>query len=168
MENKINKKAEVYVTDFKNHICEIIKESVLDPNRKTEIIAGIYEYPRMEFLKEDFSKRKRVKNTIPMLNRCTAKLLGGGQCTRRRKDNCDVCGTHSRHAPNGFMTNKDTNPTIEIFTQEINGIFYWIDNHKNIYKTDDILKGVEDPKIIGKCKTNDDNEYSIDEFYTFE
>lgn len=165
MENKINKKAETYVSDFKNHICDIIKMSDIDSHKKTEIIASIYEYPRMEFNKEDFSKRKRVKNTIPSVNRCTAKRANGEQCTRRRKDDSEFCGTHCKSAPHGFMASKEPNPTTEIFTEEINGIYYWIDHNNNIYKTDDILRSIEKPSIIGKYKTNEDNEYGIDEFF---
>ena len=165
MENKINKKAEAYVSDFKNHVCDIIKMSDMDCHKKTEIIASIYEYPRMEFNKDDFSKRKRVKNTIPLVNRCTAKRANGEQCTRRRKEDSEFCGTHCKSAPHGFMANKESAPSTEIFTEEINGIYYWIDHNNNIYKTDDILRNIENPKIIGKYKINEDHDYGIDKFF---
>ena len=69
MDKRINKKTELYASEFKNKICQIIKENE-DTNK---IIEFIYEYPRLNFEKDDFIKRKRLKNTIPLLNRCSVK-----------------------------------------------------------------------------------------------
>ena len=66
----------------------------------------IYEYPRLVICKEDLIKRKRIKNSIPCLNRCSAKRADGDQCTRRRKDGCDFCGTHAKGTPHGLISNQ--------------------------------------------------------------
>ncbi len=161
MDKRINKKTETYVSDFKNSICEKIKKNE-DVNT---IIEYIYEYPRLNFDKDDFVKRKRLRNTVPTTNRCTAKRANGEQCTRRKKENCDFCGTHFKNAPHGLMSSANTKQKkIEVFTKDIKGIWYWIDNEGNIYKTDDILKNIENPKIIGSYKIKND-DYSINEFF---
>lgn len=160
MDKRINKKTEVYVSEFKNKICQIIKENE-DTNK---IIEFIYEYPRLNFEKDDFIKRKRLKNTIPLVNRCSAKRANGEQCTRRKKDSCDFCGTHFKNAPHGLITGENTkNKTIEIHTQDIKGIIYYIDSNSNVYAMNDILQNKKHPKIIAKYKKIDDI-YSIDEF----
>jgi hypothetical protein len=38
-----------------------------------------------------------------------------------------------------------------VFAEEIFGIVYYIDKQNNVYKTEDILEGKENPKIIAKC-----------------
>jgi len=56
-----------------------------------------------------------------------------------------------------LMTNDEepfTQPTfnLEISSEDINGIIYHIDKFNNVYNTEDILKNVENPKIIGTYK----------------
>ena len=49
------------------------------------------------------------------------------------------------------LDNQENNEKIEVFVEEIRGIVYYIDKYNNVYKTEDILEGVENPKIIAKC-----------------
>ena len=166
METKINKKSEAYVSNLKDMICGEIKLLPIEPAQKTSLLEKIYEHPRLLFDKDDFSKRKRVKNTIPSFDRCSAKLANGEQCTRRHKKSSEYCGTHNKNAPHGQMQTIDTkNNTIEIFTQDINGITQYIDHNNNIYRTDEIMKDSERPSIIGKYKKLENGDYSIDVFY---
>jgi hypothetical protein len=53
---------------------------------------------------------------------------------------------------------------MEISTEEINGIIYYIDEYDNVYHTEDILEGKENPRIITKAKKNVDNSYLIPDF----
>ena len=41
---------------------------------------------------------------------------------------------------------------VEIRAEDINGIIYHIDKFNNVYSTEDILKGVENPKIVATHK----------------
>ena len=66
MDKKFNKKAEKYITDLKCEICDKIKK--MDNTDINKVIEFIYEYPRLTFDKEDFVKRKRLKNSIPSEN----------------------------------------------------------------------------------------------------
>jgi len=104
MERRINKKLEVYVTSFKDSLRNKISE--LDLNDKTKVndlLEHIYDYQRLTLSKDDLIKRKRIKNSIPINNRCNAKRANGEQCTRRRTDACDFCGTQVKGTPHGFI-----------------------------------------------------------------
>lgn len=165
MDKRLNKKTEEYICGFKNKICQEIKISNISDDNKTSLVTLIMEHPRLVFDKDDFSKRKRVKNQIPTENRCAAKRADGEQCTRRKLGDCDFCGTHFKNAPNGVASKNDVkNKKIEIFTQEISGIIYYIDNNNNIYKMEEILQNKPNPQIIGKCKKENDN-YVLDSLY---
>ena len=100
MDKKLNRRVEAYLTNFKNHMKELILKQDLDNEKATVLVEAIYNYERLEFTKEDVSKRKRIKNAIPGLNRCNAKRANGEQCTRKQKEGHTFCGgtrrtTHS-------------------------------------------------------------------------
>ena len=84
--------------------------------------------------------------------------------TRRKKDGHDFCGTHCKSVPHGLVGVHETSTKLEIYTQDIKGIIYYIDGFSNIYKMEDILEGSQSPKIIGKYNKHDDI-YSISELY---
>lgn len=165
MEKRINNKIETYVTNLKKDICNHISGiSFQDSSEQAELLQLIYDYDRLCLTKEDFVKRKRIKNAIPTSNRCTAKRANGEQCTRRRKDECEFCGTHEKGRPHGLINVNenvnDNNKKIEVFAQEIMGIVYYIDKYGNVYNTEDVMKESENPKVIAKytCKGS---HYSI-------
>lgn len=168
MEKKLNKKIEMYVTTFK----DTLKGKVVDCNfenkeKINELLEYIYDYERMVLSKDDFIKRKRVKNSIPITNRCNARRANGEQCTRRRRDDCEFCGTHFKGAPHGLIMESSSVSDghmhkVDVFAEEIKGIVYYIDKFSNVYKTSDILDGRENPEVIAKYKKIDD-KYIIPE-----
>lgn len=165
MDKKLNKRVESYLSGFKNFIKDLIVKEDLPQDRAAELVESIYNFPRLEFTKEDVSKRKRIKNAIPGLNRCNAKRANGEQCTRKQKDGHLFCGTHVKGTPHGIMSTEDTNDSqvikSEVFAEEIHGIVYYIDKHQNVYKTEDILNNKQNPEIIGKCSKADNGQYSM-------
>ena len=166
MEKRVNKKLETYIISFKDNIKNKINELNFEDKTKTaKLIEYIYEYEKISLTKDDFVKRKRLKNSIPNMNRCAAKLANGEQCTRRRKPDCEYCGTHYKGLPNGLMDpnenpNASNKKTIDIFAEDIRGIVYYMDKYNNVYKVTDVLEGKENPQIIGKYSKNG-NEYTI-------
>ena len=168
MDKKLNKLTETYMSTFKTYIRDLILAEELDKERTTELIEKIYNYERLEFTKEDVSKRKRIKNSIPGVNRCTAKRANGEQCTRKQKDGHCFCGTHIKGTPHGVVSNdendEDQSVKGEVFAEDINGIIYYIDKYNNVYKTEDILNGIQDPEIIAKCVKLETGKYSIPSF----
>lgn len=157
MEKRLNKKIEVYITSFKNEIKDKITSLTFQDKEKiNDLLEFVYDYNRLILEKDDFAKRKRVKNSIPNINRCIAKRANGEQCTRRRKEDCEFCGTHSKGIPHGSMQTNENEPNIniqslEVTAEDIKGIIYYIDKFNNVYKTEDILEGNENPQVIANA-----------------
>lgn len=167
MERRLNKKAESYITSFKDCIREKATQLGLNNDIKsTQLLQYVYDYDRLSFNKEDFQKRKRVKNFVPIYDRCCAKRASNEQCTRRRKDESEYCGTHMKGTPHGIVDNQNeakiTTQKVEVWAQDIQGIIYYIDKCNNVYETSDIIKNQMNPKIIAKYVKNEEN-YSIPE-----
>ena len=165
MEKRLTTKVNDYITTFKNDLHNKLLNSKFEEREQmSDLIQYIFDYDKLCLSKEDFEKRKRVKNSIPEVNRCVARRANGEQCTRRRKDECEYCGTHSKGTPHGTMQSEDEdiqhNQSVDVFAQEIKGIVYYLDKYNNVYHTEDILKQKEDPKIIAKWEKNGQH-YSI-------
>ena len=167
MEKRINNKFEAYFSEFKDNIKDKASSTgLLDDPKLSNLVQYIFDYERFCLTKEDFMKRRRVKNVVHMTDRCCAKKANGERCTRRRKDT-EFCGTHLKERPHGMCTNdgekKLTGQQIEVWAQDIKGIVYYIDKTGNVYQAEDVIQGKTNPKIIAKyVKTND--VYSIPEF----
>lgn len=168
MEKRLNKKLEVWISGFKDNIREKANQIGISKNDQTnQLIQYIYDYDRLTFNKEDFQKRKRVKNVVPFFDRCCAKRASNEQCTRRKKNGIEYCGTHMKGTPHGIIDNQNENKPntqkIEVWAQDIQGIVYYIDKAFNVYQAEDIIINKLNPKIIAKYVKNGDL-YSIPEF----
>ena len=168
MEKRLNKKIESYITSFKDDVREKITQlGGQNDEKMNQLLTYIYDYAHPVLNKEDFQKRKRVKNFVPMFDRCCAKRATNEQCTRRRKEDSEYCGTHLKGTPHGIVDaqeeNKVTTQKIEVWAQDIQGIVYYVDNAKNVYKAEDIVSNKINPKIIAKYVKNGE-QYSIPEF----
>lgn len=168
MEKRLNKKVDSYITAFKDNIRNKASQMGLTKNEQVnQLIQYIYDYERLSFENIDFQKRKRVKNFVPIFDRCCAKRAAGEQCTRRKKDGSEFCGTHMKGTPHGISDstsdNKNTTQKIEVWAQDIQGIVYYIDKNENVYQTEDIISNKMNPKIIAKYVKNGE-QYSIPEF----
>ena len=171
MEQRVNKLIEKYFSDFKNDIRDTVNKLGLGGEEVNDLLKFVYDYEHLEIDNEEFIKRKRVKNIVPVIDRCIAKRSNNEQCTRRKKDdnNC-YCGTHMKGLPHGIMelvassennnSYSDNSYKIEVWGQDINGIIYYLDKKGNIYKAEDIIIKKFNPNIIGKYSKNGD-KYSI-------
>jgi len=168
MERRINKKIESYITAFKEDVKERAEELGLTNNNSlSSLVKFVYDYDRLVLVKEDFMKRKRVKNSVHLADRCCAKRANCEQCTRRRKEGSEYCGTHLKGTPHGICkldeNEKPQGQKIEVWVQDIQGIVYYIDKNNNVYQTEDIYTNKSNPKVIAKYVKDGDN-YSIPEF----
>lgn len=168
MEKRLNKKLEGYITSFKDSIKEKATNMGMTKNSEVnQLLQYIYDYDRLSFCKEDFQKRKRVKNFVPIFDRCCAKRASNEQCTRRKKEGSEYCGTHLKGTPHGIVDSqnepKNTTQKVEVYAQDIQGIVYYIDKNNNVYQAEDIVSNKLNPKIIAKYVKNGEN-YSIPEF----
>ena len=166
MEKRINKKIETYTTAFKEKILERSSQLGIKDEQLNSLMQYIYDYERLSLNKDDFLKRKRVKNVVPYFDRCCAKRASSEQCTRRKKEGCEYCGTHMKGTPHGLVENeenKQTTQKIEVWAQEILGIVYYIDKFGNVYQAEDIVNNKTNPKVIAKYVKNGE-VFSIPEF----
>ena len=175
MERRVTKKIESYQVHFKNDIQQwlnthgiILKSG--NEDKTSLFLKFLYDYPALKLMKEDFQKRKRIKNIVPNYERCTAKRANGEQCTRRKKEGCNFCGTHTKGTPHGILENNQATENskvrvkVEIWVQEIQGINYYIDTNHNVYRPEDIIQNSDTPQIIGKWLCDNQGKYSIPEF----
>ena len=71
------------------------------------------------------------------------------------KDNESYCGTHIKGAPHGFINKEqdveETQSTrVDVWIQEIKGIYYYIDKNNNVYSTEDIMGSKKNPAVVAK------------------
>ncbi len=153
---KLRQAMETEIDDFKKNIIEKLQKE----EGYTDVIQFIKDYNIRELTPEDYSKRRRVKNAIPFHEKCQAKAANGDQCSRRKKQGSNFCGTHSKACPHGVISMPETDSTvskngekvtkkqIEVWLEDINGIMYWINDSGVVYNPDDINKNIEDPRVI--------------------
>lgn len=195
MERRIGTKIESYIIDFKDAISSKIRElgiastssiastAYTNPanaanacengnnaaleNLCKQLTLFVYDYEKLKLVKEDFMKRKRVKNMVPLQQRCLAKRANGEQCTRKKKEGCDYCGTHTKGVPCSIMDKNESDApkpnqeSINIWVQNIKGIEYFIDGSHNVYKHEDVINNSTNPRIIAKYAKNDVGAFSI-------
>jgi len=160
MEKRINQKIDAFVAGFKNDMMKYVDDKEFDC--KYEIINYIKSYKGLQLTKQDFVKRKRVKNVVPYYDRCTAKKACGSQCTRRKLKDCAFCGTHNKSQPYGVMeedaVEKSGVKKVSVWAQDIKGIIYYLDNEGNVYDPSDVINNRKNPKIIAKYTKEDDTD----------
>ena len=74
-----------------------------------------------------------------------------------KKKNEQFCGTHMKGIPHGIKEDVITNnefTNIEIWSEDIQGILYYIDKFNNVYDPNDILTDSKNPEIIAKWEKN--------------
>ena len=167
MERRIKNKIETFISEFKVNLRTEIDKTNLNESQKSKLLQFLYNYPKLEISKNDFLKRKRVKNIVPILERCIAKRANLEQSTRRRKDNLTLCGTHSKGTPHGIIEISENIPKqtkIQVWAEDIKGIIYYIDNEHNVYHPLDIYQNIKNPKKIAKWVRNENGQIFIPQF----
>jgi hypothetical protein len=167
MEKQLNKQIEQYLAAFKDSIRNKMLELEFAQNPQTNsLLEFIYEYDRLIINKDELSKKKRVKQDIETEKRCSAYRADTKQCTRRKKQGSEYCGTHVKGIPNGIVSpeeecenHKHSSQKVEVVAREIDGIVYYIDDSQNVYKTEDVMNNIENPRQIGTCRKINETEF---------
>ena len=167
MEKIINKNIEEYLTKYKMEIRTKMSElKFSDDEKKNKLLEFVFDYDRLTIKKEELKKPSRLKTIIPPCLRCSAKRVNGEQCTRRKNKDGEYCGTHSKVLPYGVFdvvkNDDEVKKNINVVAENIQGIMYYIDSFLNVYNTEDILEGKEDPRIVAKAEKKN-NVYTIPE-----
>ena len=107
---------------------------------------------------------KRIKNVVPLNERCMALRANSEQCTRRKKNGHEYCGTHIKGKPHGILNEKPKNNEynkVSVWQEEIQGIIYYIDNNNNVYNAQDIVEDKISPPVIAKWLRNQNGDITI-------
>ena len=159
MEIKINKKIERHMEEYKSYILKNISKSNDEYENITYVLNN---YKKLHISKEDLNKKTRIKNTVNLEDRCQALRANNSQCTRRKQKYSCFCGTHIKGTPYGKILENNNGKLslkeeINIYTKEIQGITYYIDDKNNIYSSEEILNNSNNPTIIGRYLVKRDN-----------
>jgi hypothetical protein len=180
MEQQLNRKFEEYIIKFKENIKEKLFEiEGIDIHKASEFMGYIYDYERLIFTKEDLKNKKSKNNKLYVLHcddnhlsimnesttnnpsekneskkteKCIAILPTGQQCNKKKKKGLNYCTCHSDMLKKTDSLNIfDENINIvDIFTENVGGIIYYIDKYNNVYKTEDIMNDIRNPQIIAR------------------
>ena len=136
---------------------------IVEGDKMNEFLMFVYDYEGLKMNKDDFQKRKRTKNMVPIYDRCNANRSNGQQCTRRKKTNGDYCGTHTKFRPYGEISveEKEHTEEVELWIEDIKGIKYYLDKNNNVYENEDVLSNKRNPKTIAKWNKDENNNYEI-------
>lgn len=162
MDRKLNSKIAEYISGFKKDIKnKVLLLDFKEKDKIEELIEYIFEFDRLELTEEDVSKRKRIKNSIPSVNRCLAKRANGQQCTRTQKETEQFCGTHMKGTPHGVLNDENSKQEDkiiigEVFAHEIGGIVYYLDKFNNVFVTEDIMNNNKNPRVLTQYIKEDD------------
>lgn len=175
MEDCINDKVQRSVDIFKNDLKQFIVNMYMNTDKIKfkyenimELESFIDSYNIVSISKDDLKKKTRIKNIVPQYARCIAKIQNMERCTRRKKYG-SYCGTHQKNLPFGVIEDcTDSISSVEfkkisILAKDIQGIFYYIDDNRNVYDTNDIMNGIKNPKIVAKYEIIN-GEYHIPSF----
>ena len=161
MDKRMNSLLEQYLIKFKDDIkLKVTSLDFLEKSKGNELLEFVYEYKRMIFTKDDFVKRKRVNNIIPENERCNANKSCNERCTRRRKDESEYCGTHYKYE-NTDGVDASLVKKMDVIAKEMEGIVYYVDDFKNVYRTEDILNEKDNPQIVAKYEQLANGRYII-------
>ena len=161
VEAKINKKLNENVMRMKEYL-KNVAYSFENESDRNSIINAINNIKISNITSDDLKKRKRIKNVVPYYDRCVGKKSNGEQCTRRKKDGCELCGTHIKGTPHGKISDAVENvKKITVYAKEIRGIVYYIDDNGNVYNTEDVYENKENPRVIAKYKIDGESNYAI-------
>lgn len=162
MNKRINKTIDGWWDQTKMNLKKKIEDSPdMTPQ---QVLMYIYEQPPLIIKESDYQKRQRAKNVVPLFERCAAKRANGEQCTRRRRDSENYCGTHAKGTPHGTidMTAVESPlKKVDVWIQEISGISYYIDGQGNVYNPQDVFQNKVDPRKIFRYEKKSDGTYVI-------
>jgi hypothetical protein len=157
IELRINKKISKSFLNVKDEleikidqISKMIGNMDLNVKMEMETLKEMLNESKIEKItQEDLLKRKRVKNFVPYFDRCIGKKSNGEQCTRKRRPNSKLCGTHEKGVPHGvYSVSSCVVRKVNVYAREIKGIVYYLDEEGNVYDTNDVHNNIKNPRII--------------------
>ena len=134
---------------IKKKMNDVINAIALDYNLDEQELITKY-LPKNQIIQDD-TKTKRKRKLIPKDDCCVGRKQFGEQCTRRKKDNSEFCGSHMKSLPYGRIDDSKD------FLCKIKGKRGR--KKKNIYQNnDDYIETWLDKDLL----TSDNRDYLID------
>ena len=104
---------------------------------------------------------KRARNEVEEEYRCKAKRADGSQCSRRKLEKEELCGTHKKGQPHGLYEKKENVGVglgieenklkkIVLKIEDIGGIMNYVDEEGYIYNQEDIKMNKSNVRRIGR------------------
>jgi hypothetical protein len=162
MERRINAVITNYINKLKSDAMKYAQQLNITNNDGVQnILQFVSDYERLELKEEHFAKRQRIKHVVPPEKRCNGRRGEGTQCTRRKQDGKEYCGTHAKTSALCELVSDDSltasthnattssSKTLEVWSEEIKGIMYYIDAHGTVYDAEDIVCNKPSPRVLG-------------------
>lgn len=157
-EKRLTTKCDEYMVKLKaDLVAKGAELGIVMDEKYEQWIQYLYDYERLEITKDDLDKKKRAHTNIPLYDRCSAYRWDNKQCTRRRKDGSEYCGTHIKGMIHGKVEGEEEEECekAEVWLEDISGIMCYVDSKGNIYNSADIIENKK-AKKIGKYEKKDD------------
>ena len=179
MDDTILELAKLCMSECQKIIIKIAHLKQLDKDEMVKYVLpkDIYfnEIVNEVFLKQ---KKKTNKRNLPCGERCLGRKMDFSQCTRKRKDNTEFCGSHIKNRPNGKIGDdgscfhrkkgkrgrkRKVDPEVgknEILTTKFyhNGSLHLKDKHNIVYTYNQDF-----PVILGRYDEENKNIVPLDE-----
>jgi len=146
MNKRINKTIDKWWTVLRQDLQTQVTET---PSLTAQqLLLHLWEKSPLILKESDYQKRQRAKNIVPLYERCTAKRANSEQCTRRRRDGDNFCGTHAKGTPHGTINMDDIETPLK-------------DGEGNVYNPQDVFQNKVDPRKIHRYEKKSDGTYII-------
>ena len=161
MERRINAVIGEYIKKMKSDTMKYAQQlNITGNNGVQDVLQFVSDYERLELKEEHFAKRQRIKHVVAPEKRCNGRRGEGTQCTRRKQDGKEYCGTHMKTSALCELVNDDASAstssmespltkTLEVWSEEIKGIMYYVDVRGTIYDAEDIVCNKPSPRVLG-------------------
>jgi hypothetical protein len=161
MERRINSLIADYIKKMKSDTMKYAQQlNITGNNGVQDVLQFVSDYERLELKEEHFAKRQRIKHVVAPEKRCNGRRGEGTQCTRRKQDGKEYCGTHMKTSALCELSNDDASAstssmetsltkTLEVWSEEIKGIMYYVDVRGTIYDAEDIVCNKPSPRVLG-------------------
>ena len=161
MERRINIVIADYIKKMKSDTLKYAQQlNITGNNGVQDVLQFVSDYERLELKEEHFAKRQRIKHVVSPEKRCNGRRGEGTQCTRRKQDGKEYCGTHMKTSALCELVSSDASAstssmetsltkTLEVWSEEIKGIMYYVDAKGTIYDAEDVVCNKSSPRVLG-------------------
>jgi hypothetical protein len=104
------------IVNLKSRLKFILNEMCEEYNLPQSTVFDKYLSDEIVLIDTQVTKKK--KKRTPTVELCKALVQNGNQCSRRKKDECDFCGSHISNRPFGVVVEEDIEEAAKIETEE--------------------------------------------------